>query len=944
MKNKFPAQIFLTLLWTFLIIGRQDVLAMETTIINSSVANSSDKKNWSVIDVNPDFLKKLKQNATNLPSDFFASRIRNRKNDHKLQHPTLSNVNNNFFSSTDPGISEKIKRNIADGSIEVRARKKTASVSFLSGTLLNKSEDSAGNDIIADIRTNIKPVSREQQDKELANKFLNSYKEILHIINPDQEFKFLKRTEDNLGRCHLYFSQTYQNIPVWPAELTVHLDPDGNVDLMTGAYIPTPKNVVTTPSISFEQAAQYAINTVTDSETANISKKELIVYGPLDQMPRLAWKINVNISLSSIWLVIIDAHNGKTLSAINQVKNAKVTGSGLDLQGNFRSVNLWEINSSYYMIDASKKMFIPEFNPNNPLSIQGGIIVYDGNFQTENPASPEELKTLFTSFFSELSNVVNTSIPSSCCNILDSVNASFALSETFDYFLERHGRNSFDEKGGTIRVVLDAEYNNASWFDFFGNDLSFIFLGGTPVYFATALDVVAHEFTHGVINNSANFISLKQSGAISEAFSDIFGEMVEARTAGGTDWVTGNDSLGREILNDDQPIRNMRNPSSLTDREGHPFPSRMSEYNNLSIANDSGGIHLNSTIISHAYYLLAEGLPEAIGILDAEKIFYRSLTSGMLHKQSQFIDVRRSAIRSAKELFGNNSIKAAKVAEAFNAVEITEDLPKTDLSKPNLPEQLGLNLDFRAVIETVEKGDINASWLLGGIAKTKRGDTVLWGYFYAEPDDVSWGNAENPELFVKIWLDVSGRIDVNFFHVSVPPIRISTSFSGDVSNPDQVNTSDMERRYIRHTRNPDGTNYAKVNFEDGIAPALDLFAPDPLGFQIVNNLKIGTQINTIESGFLEGSWQFGGRSVTSRGDEVVWGYFSADSRVVSWGNIMNPEIFVKIWFDISGRIDVNYFHVSVPEISIFSDYLNNGFSQKGVTVMADRYTRHEFHQ
>ncbi len=53
--------------------------------------------------------------------------------------------------------------------------------------------------------------------------------------------------------------------------------------------------------------------------------------------------------------------------------------------------------------------------------------------------------------------------------------------------------------------------------------------------------------------------------------------------------------------------------------------------------------------------------------------------------------------------------------------------------------------------------------------------------------------------------------------------------------------------------------------------------------------------------------------------------------------------YVKIWFDVSGRIDVNFFHVSVPDIQVYSDYpSNSSYDQKGTTIMSDRYIRHTY--
>ena len=57
----------------------------------------------------------------------------------------------------------------------------------------------------------------------------------------------------------------------------------------------------------------------------------------------------------------------------------------------------------------------------------------------------------------------------------------------------------------------------------------------------------------------------------------------------------------------------------------------------------------------------------------------------------------------------------------------------------------------------------------------------------------------------------------------------------------------------------------------------------------------------------------------------------------------NPDLFVKLWFDVSGRINVNYFHVSVPDIEVYSDLPSDGtYDQKGTTIMSDRYIRHKY--
>lgn len=68
-----------------------------------------------------------------------------------------------------------------------------------------------------------------------------------------------------------------------------------------------------------------------------------------------------------------------------------------------------------------------------------------------------------------------------------------------------------------------------------------------------------------------------------------------------------------------------------------------------------------------------------------------------------------------------------------------------------------------------------------------------------------------------------------------------------------------------------------------------------------------------------------------------------DPSDVSWGSANNPEVYAKIWYDAGGRVDVNYFHVSVPDIEVYSDYLqDNNYDNKGTTITSDRYIRHEY--
>ena len=251
------------------------------------------------------------------------------------------------------------------------------------------------------------------------------------------------------------------------------------------------------------------------------------------------------------------------------------------------------------------------------------------------------------------------------------------------------------------------------------------------------------------------------------------------------------------------------------------------------------------------------------------------------------------------------------------------------------------DLWIKAVINTVEKGPIDAIWQKGGEDTTSRGDRVIWGHFYASPSDVTWGSENNPDLFVKIWFDVSGRVDVNYFHVSVPEIEVYSDYPYDGS-PDEQGTTTMDRRYIRQYYE-NGQSNSDENYEDGNPPSGYSPTGNPFGYSAINDLRIGSIINTVEKGPIDAIWQLGGQDTTARGDQVVWGHFYASPSDVTWGSENNPDLFVKIWFDVSGRTDVNFFHVSVPDIEVYSDLPDEGaYDQQGTTIMDNRYIRHEY--
>ncbi len=376
---------------------------------------------------------------------------------------------------------------------------------------------------------------------------------------------------------------------------------------------------------------------------------------------------------------------------------------------------------------------------------------------------------------------------------------------------------------------------------------------------------------------------------------------------------------------------------------------------NNSILNNEGTIHSDTTFYAEGYNFIVnyEASVAKIGDVTVPAgTFSDCLSLSMeftyqVEGESGSFNMKDVWILAPKV----GKLKIAAMDQFFNLLgwmELTGGtvggVDVSDLGNSLTPDgyEVADNLRIGAVIITEEKGSIEAVWKKGGEDITDRGDMVIWGHFYASPSDVTWGSENNPDLFVKIWFDASGRVDVNFFHVSVPNIKVYSDYPEDGAY-NEFGTTTMDRRYIRHEYYPEGGSAYFENYENGLPAGGYSQTGNPYGNYTINNLVIGSVINTVEKGPIDSVWRFGGQDTTARGDQVVWGHFYADPSDVTWGSQDNPDLFVKIWFDVNGRVDVNFFHVSVPDIEVYSDLPDDGtYDQKGTTIMDNRYIRHEY--
>jgi Zn-dependent metalloprotease len=245
---------------------------------------------------------------------------------------------------------------------------------------------------------------------------------------------------------------------------------------------------------------------------------------------------------------------------------------------------------------------------------------------------------------------------------------------TWDFYNKIFGRQSVDDHGMTLvsSVHYGERYDNAFW-----DSRQMVYGDGDGVIFqrfTAALDVIAHELTHGVTQFTAQLAYQDQPGALNESMSDVFGSMVKqwalGQSAAAADWLIGAAILAPGFKG--RALRDMANPGTAYDdpRLGKdPQPGHMRDY--VETSSDNGGVHINSGIPSRAFVLAAKAIGgnswEAAG-----KIWYHTLTE-RLTGSSDFAKCAMETVSVARDLFPQDASISAKIAKAWADVGIIEE-------------------------------------------------------------------------------------------------------------------------------------------------------------------------------------------------------------------------------------------------------------------------------
>ena len=469
------------------------------------------------------------------------------------------------------------------------------------------------------------------------------------------------------GRRHERFAQIYKGVHVFGGELVRQSDGAGVVSVFGTFYEGVDLDVRPTLSAA---AARGLVETPDAPALLTGHDPELVVLPEAGGGYALCWRLRA-WTKGDLVMYFVDAHDGQVRRRFSDLKTQSAVGLGKGVLGDKKKVSAKSSGGTFVADDELRPPAVETYD------FQGNLYKFFALQRVED-LSPSDLAKDSDNDWTDGANVDAH------------VNAGY----TYDYYYKRFGRHGLDN--ADVRMVNITHLVRRSEvltqpleiiFDFYLNafylgDGVMVYGEGLPPeytfnrqhwdYLAGGLDVVAHELTHGVTDYSSGLIYEGESGALNESFSDMMGTAVEFYFQPIGSGPLHADYLCGEDVVTPGGIRSLANPTIFGD------PDHYSE--RFLGPEDNGGVHINSGIPNHVYFLAIEGgthrlskvTVQGVGVANRdqiEKVFYRAFTS-MLPPSADFHTARMATIQAARDLQGPGSAAERAVTQAWTAVGV----------------------------------------------------------------------------------------------------------------------------------------------------------------------------------------------------------------------------------------------------------------------------------
>ena len=450
----------------------------------------------------------------------------------------------------------------------------------------------------------------------------------------DLQVKQIK--QDQLAMYHTKVQQMVEKVPVWTGEAIVHLKSNESFFSVTDRLIPD-INIDTTPVLTEKMATERAIDIfqckkcLTSAPTVDLwamrhEGGDYLVY-------RVQLKNEDGTEFASMPVYFIDAHTGELVWDYNNMQHQSVNGTGTSLYSGTVSMKTSKVCTTTTPTPTPNPTptgtpYPPFPDPTPP---PGGHIPFGGDVKggsttaTASAAPAPTPVTTCTYYLEDIDRKVGTfngALSSNPPRFTDSdnvwnsttqkagVDLHWGMEKTYDYFLNKFSLNGMNGAGGpglynsrvgnypliTGTAHVGTNYNNAYW-----NGSGIYFGDGDGNVFSplVSIDVVGHEWTHGVTQFTAGLVYSGESGALNESMSDVFGNMIERYAKG--DNATNNVLVGEQITTPNVPGDALRNMAD-------PHNAYSTQYDHVTETNTSNcPVHTCSGIPNKVYWLVWEG-------------------------------------------------------------------------------------------------------------------------------------------------------------------------------------------------------------------------------------------------------------------------------------------------------------------------------------------------
>ena len=518
--------------------------------------------------------------------------------------------------------------------------------------------------------------SRAEQQRVLAPQSLTELREGDNRIDRmlrqgDLRIRELRADQQLAGRVVERAEQRHRGIRVFGAEVSRQIAAGQTVSAFGTLYENV--DVATVPQIS-EANARALIEAHTGQRPG--ASGELMVLPLTGGGYALTWKVRAAIP-GDIREYFVDARTGQVVFEYSDLQTQlPPSGRATGVNGDSKKIRVVSGAGGFVTHDTSRPPSIRTYDMRgNPFrvddALNGFVVLNDTDFASDTDNVWTDGATVDAHVFSGL---------------------------TYDFYFKRFNRRGLNDNNLTMRTLVHPVrradfslyfnifpefFNNA----FYAGNGYMVYGVGLPAgttsggrsynFMSGAIDIVAHEITHGVTDFTSDLIYLNESGALNESFSDIMATAVEFfyQPPGDgllrADYLCGEDAV-RAATSPLNGIRSMANPSAY----GHP------DHYSLRFlgTSDNGGVHINSSISNHAFYLAIEGGTHRVSGITVsgvgaanrqqiENVFYRAFTQ-MLTPNATFSMARAATIQAAQDLYGGGSAPERAVSQAWSAVGV----------------------------------------------------------------------------------------------------------------------------------------------------------------------------------------------------------------------------------------------------------------------------------